>query len=616
MKLSRVCIKNLRCIEEAEIIVRDYMSLIGPNNSGKSAVLRGVELLLNQIKPEPDEWRQGHNNDPIVIEADFEDLEEWERRRPGVSALVYENAIKLRRTILPGVAGESRSKTDGEYEAFKPEETIEGWDDKWGDLDIQIKHLATDRIPGLNGTEFKKAVTKENVRQLVRDEMPDRVQMGEPRWTNEGVSIPAALKQALPQVQLIPAVRDATDDGKPGAKTSFGLLLKQVLLPAIKGSDEYQSLLDAVTKLDERLRAKGAKQLPAVQELTEEISKKLADLIPACVQLGMDPPDTDKFIGSNMVLRLDDGTPTRIGLQGHGLQRALVFALLEVLAQQDAIVEAKGKDDARSRSIVLLFEEPELFIHPQLMRRLKANLQKISERSGWQVILSTHSPIMVDVATDPRALVIHRRESPAEPPRLKQLDHDPFANNDEREKERETLRAMLVFHPTVCEAFFAKHVVLVEGDSEMAVLLHREKSWELAGIDENATKDITVVSCGGKWTIPPVARLLRKFEIPVRVIHDKDAKGRSPEELAELTGFDPYCANARIASIVDAADIFVVEDTLEDSLWPDGDGPKGTKHKPFRTWQRVAQLCEGQSSLDHVEGLRDMLEFAFGRDSN
>ena len=611
MRLSRICVRNLRCIDEAEFRVPDYTSLIGPNNSGKSALLRAVELLLSQLKPEPDEWRQGHESEPIVIEADFEELEDWERRRPGVSALVHENAIKLRRTIVPSDEGEGRARPDTEYEAFKPEETITGWSDTWGDLNTEIKEIATARIDGLNGTRFRSAATKEQVRQLVREQMPERVQLGDARWTSEGVSIAAALQQALPQVQLIPAVRDAADDGKPGAKTSFGLLLKSILLPAIKASDEYQSLIDAVSELEKRLSAEGDEQLPAVQKLTDEISKRLADFISARVRLGMDPPDAEKFIGSNTVLRLDDGTPTRIALQGHGLHRALVFALREVLAQQDASVAGDAEEEAHSRSIVLLFEEPELFVHPQLMRRLKANLEKISRRPGWQVILSTHSPIMVDVATDPRALVIHRRTGPTQPPRLKQLDHDPFAADDEREKERETLRATLVFHPTVCEAFFAKRAVLVEGDSEMAVLCHRANLWKLAGIDADAAKDVTVVSCSGKWTIPPIARLLCQFQIPVRVIHDRDAHGRSPEQLGTLPAFNPYHANARIASIVDTADTHIVEDTLENLLWPDGDAALSPKDKPFRAWQRAGELCAGKANLDHVPGLRDMVKFAF-----
>jgi hypothetical protein len=94
-----------------------------------------------------------------------------------------------------------------------------------------------------------------------------------------------------------------------------------------------------------------------------------------------------------------------------------------------------------------------------------------------------------------------------------------------------------------------------------------------------------------------------------------DAKGRSPEDLAALTGIDPYCANARIASIVDAAEIFVVEDTLEDLLWPDGDGPAGSKDKPFRAWRRVGQLCQDKSDLNHAPRLRDMLKFALASSS-
>lgn len=607
MKLCRVAVRNLRCIDQLELFPRRFTSLIGPNNSGKSSVLRAIEVFLNQLTPAADEWRQGHETEAIEIEAEFDDLLDWERAKAGVSSLVHDNKIKLRLRVLPPDEAAARKKPEMVYECMKPEETITGWSDVWGTLDAAIKTKATEA--GITGATWRSAAKKEEVRQIVRDSLPEKVTLGVVRWTSEGISIPAAIQQALPQAQIIPAIRDAVDDGAPGASTSFGLLLKSIIMPAVSASDEYKAFMKAVADLERKLRGDGAEQLPAVQKLADSISSKLSDLITAKVSLGMAPPDADKFIGANTFLRLDDGTPTRIALQGHGLQRALVFAMLEVLAAQKAAGDAVEGQPVNARRTVLLFEEPELFIHPHLMRRLKEILVRIAKRPDWQVLVSTHSPFLVDIADDRCSLVIHRRATPAGPPTLKQLQIDPLAGEGKTE-ERDRLRAVLDFHPTVCEAFFARNVVLVEGDTEMAVLVRQETLYKLGAVDTAVLRETTVVSCDGKWTIVPIARLLVAFGIPVRVIHDIDRKGNTDAELVLDTKHE-FHANQRIAEAAGDGNFMAVDDTFEDVLSTATQPFKSTKDKPYRAWRRVQDLCEGKTDLGHVPKLKAVLDFAF-----
>jgi len=259
---------------------------------------------------------------------------------------------------------------------------------------------------------------------------------------------------------------------------------------------------------------------------------------------------------------------------------------------------------------VLLYEEPELFIHPHLMRRLKSVLKNIASRPDWQVIITTHSPFLVDVSNDPRALVIHRRSDAATPPTVSQLTEDPFAS-DERSEERDRLRALLDFHPTVCEAFFAKRALLVEGDTEMAVLTAQPDLYRICRVNDDFLKDTTVVSCDGKWTIIPIARMLTALSIPVRIIHDVDRKGMSDAEL-DADQRSPFHANARIAALVDAHSVHPIDDTFEDLLWQQADRPSSAKDKPYRAWKRVKELCDGRTNLDHAPDLRSVVLFAFG----
>lgn len=608
MKISRLVVRNFRCIESFEIFPRTFTSLIGPNNAGKSSTLRAVEVLLNQITPDADEWRQGHEKEPIEIEAEFDDILEWERNKEGVSGLVHDGKIRLMLQIFPTDEAAGRKKPEKVYRCFKSPETITGWAEKSADLATDIQTAA--KTAGIDSKGIFSKAKQEKVREVIRKDLPGLIVAGPAEWTTDGFSIDAALQQALPQAQVIPAIRDAGDDGAPGAGTSFSLLLKSIIMPAVSESTEYKALMKAVADLELKLKGTGADQLPAVQKLADSISSKLSDLISAKVTLGMDTPDTDKFIGANTVLRLDDGTTTRIGLQGHGLQRALVFAMLEVLAAQRAIGSAIGDQPAPVRRTVLLFEEPELFMHPHLMRRLKEVLTKIAKRPDWQVVVSTHSPFLIDIAEDRCSLVIHRRASPNVPPTVTQLKADPL-DGEGKEEERNRLRAILDFHPTVCEAFFARNVVLVEGDSEIAVLVRQDKLYELGALNMEWVRNTTVVSCDGKWTIVPIARLLRAFKVPVRAIHDIDRKGKSDPELLANKSHE-WHANARIAEAVGAGNCHAIDDTFEHVLSTDTDAFSSGDDKPYRAWCRVRELCEGKTDLSHAPKLKNVLDFAFG----
>lgn len=601
MKLTSLSIKNLRAIETLDIVLGNFTSLIGPNNTGKTTILRAAEILLNQIKPDPSEWRYGHEDEPIVVIGEFTSLEDWERDTPGISGLIHDGKILLRAT-----ATRDGNSSSLDYDAYTRPADIDGWTNKWTELSAQIKTVAVEL--GIDGRAWKTGANRQRVKEELAKNYSELITFGEPEWSSEHISITPALKQALPQAVYIHAVRDASDDAKPTAKTSFGLLLKRIVLPAIQGSEEYQNLLQAVQALSDKMRATGDDQLATISELAAKLSSGMSSIIEAKVVFKLDSPDTEKFVGANTGINIDDGTETPIQLQGHGAQRALIFAMIEVLAAQDAAVTGEHQ-----RSTVLLFEEPEIYLHPHLMRRLKDSLTDIARRNDWQVGITTHSPFFVNVAEDPKSLVITSRPAPTAPIVKKQLLTDPFESTDGAYDYRIALRAALNFHPTVAEAFFARRVVLVEGDTELAVFRHSDGIHSLYGIEQLSQDTTTIVSCGGKWTIPAMARILKAFEIPFRIIHDQDRKDRDNVELQNVAPIDPYRANAKITESAAGAAIFIVNDTFEDILWPARESIHASD-KPYRAWLRIKSIVEGRTPLEEVPELQDVFQFAFNWD--
>ena len=311
----------------------------------------------------------------------------------------------------------------------------------------------------------------------------------------------------MPQAAIVPAVKDAADDSSPKAQTSFGKLLKKIVLPAIQSSPEYDKMIDAVETLAKKMKAEDGDGFEEVAKLAEELTESISDILKAKVIFKMNAPDTEKFLGANAGINLDDGVETPVHLQGHGAQRALIYAMIENIAKQNSKTE-----DENNRSTILLFEEPEIYLHPHLMRKLKKSLQDISKRNDWQVVITTHSPFFVDIAENPTSLVIISKNKKTTKISPNQLKQDPFKTTTTDElDERAALRAALDFHPTVAEAFFAERIVLVEGDTELAVLKHSDGIHEKYGIAAEKYLDTTIVSCGGKWTIPAIARVLKAF---------------------------------------------------------------------------------------------------------
>jgi putative ATP-dependent endonuclease of OLD family len=601
MRLSDLTIRNFRCITEIHISIYDFTTLIGPNNAGKSTVLRAIQLLLENQKPELDEWPAlAEPLRPIEIEATFTDIKDWERRKPGISGTIHNNQIQLK--YMATRDPENPKKIVTTYLTLKPSELIEGWSETFKELSPEVSDIAK-RHGITNQASWKTVASKERAKSAIREEAPHLIQTSDPDWTEEGTSIPAALQQALPQVIYVPAIIDPADAIKPAAKSVFGQLLVRVIVPTIQSSTEYTNLRSALSTLKSKIGDTSTQGFQDINRLMKQMSDRMKEIFPATVELAIEEPDFEKLISGIAGLRINDGTQTPIHLQGHGVQRSVIFAMIETMAQQLA---ASVMDATQTRATVLLFEEPELFMHPHLMRRLKASLVKLANREQFQVICTTHSPFLIEVAEDPRSLVIFKRESLQIPPVISQLSTDPLG-----EDERVQLRATLDFHPTVCEAFFAQRTVLVEGDTELAILRTLPELAIFYGISTEKLNSTTIVSCGGKWTIVPIAKLLKHFEINFRVIHDRDAKGRQENELAELRGFDPYCANHRIADATGCTNsTHVVQDTIEDTIVWDTERPK--KDKPFQLWKRLRDdLAGGKTIVSASPALKTIFQFAY-----
>ena len=168
-----------------------------------------------------------------------------------------------------------------------------------------------------------------------------------------------------------------------------------------------------------------------------------------------------------------------------------------------------------SRDSVVLLDEPSINMHPGLTREI---LGKISEIEDNQILITTHSPAIVSLAAfehPARILYVRKSDSYSTVKTVSGKTLELF------EKDRNRLRYML--DPGI---FFAKCVVLVEGESDRSLIVG---VWRRLGIglgrDLNHN-DVLVVPVGGKRGFAKYRKILADFGVPHLILADNDAQKR------------------------------------------------------------------------------------------
>lgn len=231
-------------------------------------------------------------------------------------------------------------------------------------------------------------------------------------------------------------------------------------------------------------------------------------------------------------------------------------------AQALGIVEAVESCSLRGLGgLILLIEEPELYLRPQAQRYLYRLLREFS-LAGNQVIYSTHSPAFLNVARMDELVFVERR-----PRGTRVVQPEPVSADED-------FRVMTEFDAERSELFLARAAVLVEGLTEKLVL-----PFVFAALGHDVDREaISIIECGGKPNIALFARIGRATGIPLVVVHDSDRKtsGRlAPAEKA---------LNALIADAAGEDRVIVLDPDFEAVA-----GLTGRRHKPEHAWRQFAE---------------------------
>ena len=451
MYIRRVVVKNFRNLRNLDIEIEPGMTcIVGENNSGKTNLLSALRLVLDSNLPNyrrvltTEDFSDGVDfAKPLQVFVgieltDYYDEEQEEKVKELALAqewAVEENVARICYRFRPNAAVRQAMES-GERDA----------------TDLTLEEYEYELVGG--------AVTDEggNLKDLCAIDWDD----------DFSVFVKLGRLSAF-RVAFLPAIRDVEDDLRRTATSPLTKLLTVMEIP----EEARDELVERIKKAnDEVAEQSEIKDLASL--ISSSLKESVGQVFTLDVGLGMASPT---FAAVSRALRLllsgqglDEASPSRNGL---GLNNALYISMLL------AYFEKRMEQDNTAGQL-LMIEEPEAHLHPQLQRVLFGRLLA----KNCQVFVTSHSTHISSRADLKNLLVLTKEDdvfTSACKPTATLIDEDGSIRDVER-----------YLDATKSVLLFARRVILVEGMSEVFLLPSLVKKVMGADLEEHGVSVVPI----------------------------------------------------------------------------------------------------------------------------
>jgi len=535
-RLHKLIIKNFRSIGSSpvEIELDDIVVLVGPNNTGKSSILRAYQLVM----------QQGSKEGRLVID-DFP------------NGVVNPNAlpeVELQTIVFDNAPGQRWIHETAENEWLIREQWI--WD-------------SPNKDPVRRGYDVEK-----------RDWDP-QVPWGAPNVANARRPLPHRIDAfASPDAQAAEI-----------AKLITGLLkdkLATIKTDPEQEKSDYELVLEKIRDLQTKVVQATEDEVKTIEE---EISVYLERIFPkhkvkfdAKPETDIDKAYTPFKSSADVLMGPENGYFSTIAHQGSGARRTLLWATLKYLS------EAAEKQSPRPH--VLLLDEPEICLHPSAIREARTVLYNLPKAGNWQVMITSHSPIFIDLSLDNTTVIRVFRDNLSEvksttmyrPSRAKLSDDD-----------KRNMKLLNICDPYLHEFFFGGRQIVVEGDTEYTAFSMIKQLYP------QDYHDIQIIRARGKGIIPSVARVLLQFSKSFSILHDTDTENTQSGKGNPAWGMNKSIQNILSWENADEGlQLVACKTCFEDALF-------GEETKDEKPYQALARIREDEIARERVKSLLDCL---------
>lgn len=507
MNIFKIKIKNYKSIKDSgEVAIDDkIMAFIGQNNAGKSAILDAIQCVFPSTKKavnRSDFHKGTHDNIEICIWFNGVTDEYLEEK------LFVDTIIKLSDKVkaleedgsaVEKVEAARKKVTDTREQKLAEAKEIY----QVCDSAMCVKMVVTNADSRM-GTKYY--VDADSVKEIKE----------------------AELKKILPILKVIPAIRDPKNESTAGTNS----YLKELI-----------AMLDDNMTTDISIGGKGTVSYSELNSIIADESAKrcqsISNSITSYYNEAIGVNDFQVIVSSDVNISkgttyytkiLDKSTNIESDILscGTGYQSMIILSILE------AYVELAQK----KTEYILIIEEPEVYLHPSLQRKMIDTLLMISANN--QVLFSSHSPITVGKMERNQIKLVKREAGEA-----------TLSDITVSEIIKELgIRAD--------DILVNKGIIFVEGRDDKAII-----ECILNKIHIGASDEINVLVTGNcenlKFFANAELLINNRFNIPFLVIRDADAmdaEQRTDELLSEIIKIGRDLTQEQIDEL--KASIFVV----------------------------------------------------------
>ncbi|SPT54689.1 ATP-dependent nuclease [Schaalia odontolytica] len=341
MKLHRISIKNYRSISKKTTFeLSDFTSLIGPNNEGKTNILRALTLafaIIHQWKHRPIPRKQLEGmyarrfygqlrlNSGTNLISDFDFERDYPKHIKKVTSIEIELIFQLTETEIEEFKNETRMNNNGELP-----------------LTIKIEPNTLSLV--INKRGRGNITYNRNIRKIAN-------------YIDTRIGILS-----------VPAIRDSTQMLEVAQDFA-----QRHLQASLFANEHYQDLMQKIKQIeDDYLNALSDNITKQIQGYAQNISE--VELI-----------RTNRRSTMPLIERLEitDNVRTSSTEKGEGLQSLIAIGL----------IQEATKHLGNHKAYILAIDEPEAHLHPDAVRAISNTLRELA--TTQQVIVATHSPILV-----------------------------------------------------------------------------------------------------------------------------------------------------------------------------------------------------------------------------
>lgn len=482
MKLSKLKLYNYRCFGDNEqtIKIDDITSFLGDNSSGKTAALMALNCLFS-----------ANSMDRTLKRSDFH-LPKDMSPDTQESQMLYIEAIF------------TFDNLDNANESFDIPHFFSSVvvDEPEGTPYLRIRLEATwEKSSNLEGAIESKLYY---ITCPESDEISDEVKV-------------TAFRKDLDHIRVIyvPAVRDPSKQ----LKNVSGTMMNQIMNSINWSQSTQENVKNQIQQLNKHFLDE-----PGVSVIASSINSQWAlydnDIRYSDAQLRFNTIDIDSAVKKSEVVFSPTVTGKEYSIDdmSDGLRSLFYISLVDSILDIEENIQEEincGSDEMAFSYrppilTIIALEEPENHIAPHLIGQLVSNLIKIASRHNAQITLSSHSTAIIK-RFDPEKLRYFRFNPCKGGTEVRDItlpDEEKVAN------QYKFIKEAVKAYP---ELYFAKLIILGEGDSEEIIL---PKIWSAKKNDIDIS-GISVVPLGGRH-VNHFWRLLSDLKIPYITLLDLD----------------------------------------------------------------------------------------------